>query len=71
MSKIQVWTLFWTLLGKKISAVAMCIELPPIFLGALSCFFPLNDLRHNIARSALALSEVGRSFTASAGDILL
>ena len=42
MPKIQVWTLFWTLPGKKLSSGALCIELPPIFLGALSVRYPAS-----------------------------
>ena len=61
MLKIEVWTLFWTFLGKTLSgdcADERSPEFCPGVIWVLACFFTLNDLRHNIARSALALSEV-------------
>ena len=56
-----VITLFWTLLGKSVGGSPVYRAPTDFCLGViwvLASFFPLDDICHYIARSALALREV-------------
>ncbi|SFD30062.1 hypothetical protein SAMN02910406_03613 [Ruminococcus albus] len=52
MPENALWTLFWTLLGKILSGDHVDARSPEFCLGvicALTCLFPLDYLRNNIA----------------------